>query len=677
MISTEIYIENYQVDLVEDISTDFTYTIDDINDFGAKNTSFSKTITLVGTAKNNKIFGFVFDLGNANVTNDALPNVNSNFNAAKTAQCRILIDKIQIFKGVIRLLEIVNQSGTIEYQCNVNGDLGGFVSELGNKRLEDLDFSDYDENWTFANITSSWDSVSGEGVFCPFIDIGSVSSGGKTHFQYKAFKPALYVKEYLEKIIAGTDYTWEFPLLETDLMKRLIIPCNQKTLQKFSNITLAANPTANTFNNPSNIHYTATTLGNFTLSGSNEQFTYTPATAMNADIVCSVAGQINSINAGTTVDFYLYKNAALLSQQTISVPTTPMPFNIDLSVNGITFNQNDILRVGVQSNVTQIQQYGGQLQVISTLPLKVDIQLGDAIDMNYAIPRGIFQRDFFISICKMFNLYVYDDQFDEKKLYIKPYIDFYDGTTQDWTNKVDRSKAWSIKPMSELNSRFYQFKYKPDNDFYNENYRKRFNEGYGDYIFDSEYEFANSTNSTEVIFSGTPLYQATGTDKIYPAIYKKSNDNAAEDPMDFNIRILQAQKITGRTTWKIENGTANLGNLNVYGYAGHLQFNNSLLPLNDINFGAPNELFFTAESYPTINLFNAYYSDYMGEIVDKDSKLLTCQVLLNALDIQQLDFSRVVWIDGILFRINKVLNYNPMNYTTTKVELLKVIQKTF
>jgi hypothetical protein len=677
MISTEIYIENYQVDLVQDISTDFTYTIDDINDFGAKNTSFSKTISLPGTANNNKVFGFVFDLGNSNVVNDALPNVNSNFNAAKTAQCRILIDKIQIFKGVIRLLEIVNQSGTIEYQCNVNGDLGGFVSELANKRLEDLDFSDYDENWTFANITSSWDSVSGEGVFYPLIDIGSVSSGGKTHFQYKAFKPALYVKEYLEKIIAGTDYTWEFPLLETDLMKRLIIPCNQKTLQKFSNITLAANPTANTYNNPSNIHYTATTLGNFTLSGSNQEFTYTPATAMNADIVCSVAGQINSINAGTTVDFYLYKNAALLSQQTISVPTTPMPFNIDLSVNGITFNQNDILRVGVQSNVTQIQQYGGQLQVISTLPLKVDIQLGDEIDMNYAIPRGIFQRDFFISICKMFNLYVYDDQFDEKKLYIKPYIDFYDGTTQDWTNKVDRSKAWSIKPMSELNSRYYQFKYKPDNDFYNENYRKRFNEGYGDYIFDSEYEFANSTNSTEVIFSGTPLYQATGTDKIYPAIYKKSNDNAAEDPMDFNIRILQAQKITGRTTWKIENGNSNLGNLNVYGYAGHLQFNNSLLPLNDINFGAPNELFFTAESYPTTNLFNAYYSDYMAEITDKDSKLLTCQVLLNSLDILQLDFSKMVWIDGILFRINKVLNYNPMNYTTTKVELLKVIQKTF
>lgn len=676
MISTEIYIENYQVDLVDDISTDFTYTIDDINDFGAKNTSFSKTISLPGTAKNNRIFGFIFDLGNSNITNDANPNVNSNFNAAKTAQCRILIDKIQIFKGVIRLLEIVNQAGTIEYQCNVNGDLGGFVNELGNKRLEDLDFSDYDEDWTFANITSSWDTVSGSGVFYPLIDIGGVSTN-KVHFQYQAFKPAFYVKEYLEKIIAGTGYTWEFPLLETDLMKRLIIPCNQKILENFTNVALAANPTANTYNNPSNIHYTATTLGNFTLAGNNEEFTYTPATAMNDEIECTVAGQINSVTGGDTVTFYLYKGATILKEQTISVATLPAFFNIDLSVNNITFNQNDVLRVGVQSNVTQIQQYGGQLKVTSLLPQKVTVQLGDEIQMNYAIPRGIFQRDFFISICKMFNLYVYDDPFDDKKLIIKPYIDFYDGTTQDWSNKVDRSKAWSIKPMSELNSRYYQFKYKADNDFYNENYRKRYNEGYGDYIFDSEYQFANNTNSTEVIFSATPLFQLQDTDKIYPAIYKKSNANAAEDQMDFNIRILQAQKITGRTTWKIEDGTSNLGSLNVYGYAGHLQFTNALFPLNDINWGAPNELFFTAESYPTTNLFNAYYSDYMAEITDKDSKLLTCQVLLNSLDILQLDFSKMVWIDGVLFRINKVLNYNPINYTTTKVELLKVIQKTF
>ena len=57
MISTEIYIEDNRLDLVQDISTEFTYTIDDITDFGSKNTSFSKTISITGTATNNKIFG--------------------------------------------------------------------------------------------------------------------------------------------------------------------------------------------------------------------------------------------------------------------------------------------------------------------------------------------------------------------------------------------------------------------------------------------------------------------------------------------------------------------------------------------------------------------------------------------------------------------------------------------
>jgi len=116
---TEIYIENYRLDLTNEIETDFTFAIDDVNDFGSKNTSYSKTITIAGNGNNNQIFGFVFDLGNANFTDNTLPNVNYNFNASKSANCKIFLDKIQIFKGVLRLLEIVNEGGRIEYQVNL------------------------------------------------------------------------------------------------------------------------------------------------------------------------------------------------------------------------------------------------------------------------------------------------------------------------------------------------------------------------------------------------------------------------------------------------------------------------------------------------------------------------------------------------------------------------------
>ena len=77
---------------------------------------------------------------------------------------------------------------------------------------------------------------------------------------------------------------------------------------------------------------------------------------------------------------------------------------------------------------------------------------------------------------------------------------------------------------------------------------------------------------------------------------------------------------------------------------------------------------------PSTNIFNAYHSSYIAEITSKDSKLLTCSALLDTIDIMNLDFSKFYWIDGILFRLNKVDGFNPMEYKTTKISLLKVIE---
>jgi hypothetical protein len=278
----------------------------------------------------------------------------------------------------------------------------------------------------------------------------------------------------------------------------------------------------------------------------------------------------------------------------------------------------------------------------------------------------------------MFNLYVYDDKWDDKKILIKPYINFYPSVSDnadDWSNKIDRAKPLSIKPMSELNARYFQYKYKTDNDFYNENYTKKYSEGYADRIYDTEFDFAKDTETTDIIFAPSVLFQQTGTDKIYPAIYKLSNNNTKEDAMDSVIRIMQVKKITGVASWNIMNLGTVLSSPTAYGYAGHLDDPTS--PANDINFGAPKELSFTPASYPTTNLFNAYHSDYIAEITDKNSKLLTCSALLNTIDILNLDFSKYIWIDGVLFRLNKVDGFNPMEYNTTKISLLKVIETTY
>ena len=679
---TEIYIDGNALDLTKNISAEFTYAIDEIQDFATRNTSFSKTIILPGNDNNNKLFGNIFEFGLSNTYNPAEPNVGYNFNATKSVPCIILVDKIQIFKGVLRLLEIIIDGKSIEYEVAVFGELGGFITALGNNKLEDIDFGIADTAWTATNIANSWDNISGTGVYFPLIDYGNESTN-KVDFSYDAFRPALYVREYLDKIITGSGYTWTFPLLDTDLMKRLVIPNNQKQLFKSSTTALKLAVKDVTYPSATYVEFTSITLGSFSLnSPTNDTITYGGASAITTDINFTISGQINAIDPNNTfVNFDFAKNSTVIAVGVINASYTPYYFTVDLSVPNVTINPSDTLTVNVVTSGlgAAYRLYGDEMLLTSTTPTQVQLNYGDSIVINDTIPKGIFQKDFFASIVKMFNLYVYEDKLVEKNLIIKPFIDFYDGTKIDWTDKVDRGSVLRIKPMSEFTARYYDYKYKPDNDFYAENYRKKFNEGYGDYIFDSENEFVKEVDATELIFAGTILYQKNSTDKIYSAFYKLSNENTKEDKMDSVIRILQAKKITGRTTWALQNGLggSTIASYTSYGYAGHLD--NPFNPVSDINWGATKEVYYSASAVTAANLFNGYWSEYIAEItnVEGHSKMLTCSVKLNEVDIYNLDFSKLIYIDGSLWRLNKVLDYNPMDFNTTKVELLKVIELTY
>jgi hypothetical protein len=237
-----------------------------------------------------------------------------------------------------------------------------------------------------------------------------------------------------------------------------------------------------------------------------------------------------------------------------------------------------------------------------------------------------------------------------------------------------------IKPMSELNARYYEFKFKADSDYYNDLYQKRYNQNYGSLIYDSEFEFARESKVVELIFSGTPLVGYSGEDKIYSTIFKRTGDvtGAGEEATDSNIRILLAKKITGVTSWNIlaADGVTNLGSQTAYGYAGH--FDSPDAPGSDIQFGVPKELFFTLSTGAiNINQFNVYWSSYMAEITDKDSRLLTATFKLNYRDIYNLDFSQFIYIDGVCYRLNKIIDFNATNEDTCKVELLKIINKSY
>ena len=686
MIRTEIYIEDNLIDLLQDISTDFTYAIDDIRDFGSLNTSFSRTISIPATARNNKILGFAFELGMAQEHNIDLPNVNTNFTPSQAAKCEVYIDKIQIFKGVIRILEIVINNNVTQYQCAVFGELGGFITELGNKRLEDLDFSEYNHTYNVTEIEDSWDTINGSGYFYPLIDYGDVSSN-KDNFSVSTFRPALYVKEYIDKIFEGTTYTLSCAFFDTTFFKTLIIPNNSQGIRgtndrfilgtkTISQILLNSNtPTARTLNLP----FDTTTLLNFTENAGKSIFTYTDGTK-TIRTIASIAGTYQT-DAASSITATLYIGGVSVQSFTQNTSSANNPFSFSFDYTGNIANTNEVrieISVPVTANTYIVTISSASINLSQITSQVVDVAYNGVISINENLPKGIFQKDFFLSVCKMFNLYVYQDNLNEKQINIAPYIDFYSSAVTnslDWSQKIDMGSTMSIKPMSQLNARYYSYKYTPDSDYFNDNYLKKYGQTYGDNLYDSEFDFVKDTATTQIIFAPSILRLHTGKDKYHSEIYKLSNNNTNEDPMDSVIRILIAKKITGITSWHIKSGSggggSNLATLTSYGYAGHLDDPSS--PTIDINFGVPKELQFPVTTYPTNNLFNTYHLPFILEITDIESKLLNCRVYLNELDIYNLDFSKYIWINGVLFRLNKVEGYNPMDFQTTQVNLLKVI----
>ena len=709
---TEIYIENQRLDLYKDISAEFTYNIDDVKDFSSRNTNFSKTIILPGNATNNKLFGHIFEFGSSNFYNPAADNVGYNFNAAKSAACLIYVDRIQLFKGVIRLLEIVIDNGSIEYECAVFGELGGFISALGIKKLEDLDFSAYNHNWYITNVTNSWDTVNGSGYYYPLIDYGQVSAN-KSSYDIKAFRPALYVREYVDKLITDSGYTYESSFFDTAVFKRLIIPNNQNFLSTSDTTQLQTEGLyPYSFSTSSNQSFDLnwdypTRIGPFTFDG-YDRFTYSGGgLTANATIIINGFTDVPDYESGDTF-FDYYKNGVVQSSTFIASQRDDFDIQLDIPItlaNG-DYIEFKIKVAGVTDTISgTLNDYN--LIIVSSAAISTPIGYNELIEVNKTIPRGVFQKDFFASIVKMFNLYVTESTDKSKHLIITPYIDYYatsptflqvndleeellvddvdlllleDGAVNyiNWTNKIDRSKAFRVKPMSELNGRYFEYKYKQDSDFYNENYFKKYAQGYGDFIEDTGYEFAQDKQTAEIVFAATPLVGYAEEDKVVSTIFKKSNtqNTQSEDKMDSVIRILQAKKVTDVISWSILNGATTLWSGTTYGYAGHLDDPDN--PAADINFGSPKEINFTlATPNPSANLFNAFWSDYLAEISDKDSKLLSCFVRLTDADIYSLDFSRLIWIDGSLWRLNKVVDYNPMDNDTTKCEFLKVIELTY
>jgi hypothetical protein len=335
---------------------------------------------------------------------------------------------------------------------------------------------------------------------------------------------------------------------------------------------------------------------------------------------------------------------------------------------------NSLYKVGTNFETVGVNSYC-ELNVlndsyVTAFPADNNIQEYDEVDLNYNLPDNVKQSDFFNSIVKMFNLFVEVDKFNPNKLYIEPRPTFYSsGVVRDWSDKLDYSKETKIIPMGELNNKTYLFTYKEDSDFFNNQYRSKYGEIYGEKRYDIQNDFLKGEVKTELIFSPTPLVDTIGHDRVLSKIYTVDN-NGQIKPTGSNMRILYYGGLKQTSYPWSHIATSGTTVRNDYPYAGHLD--DVQEPTLDLNFGIPRQVYYTPSRYTANNLYNKYWKDYIEQIADKDSKLFTGYFLINEFDIQSLDFRDTFFFENEYWRLNKIIDYDRINNQPTKCEFIKL-----
>ena len=745
------------LDLSEDLPLSLNYSVAEIQDLTKRNGDHTLTIKLPGTKKNNAFFEQTYDVN--------VKTSTWNPNIKVPAFFRQSADKPMT--GDLRLLRIgvIDKNGKedIYYETNVLGRIDTLLSAIGDGKLEDLDFSEYNHTFNYAKQNACESNTcdlaatpticaNGEGYRYPLVDYG-YNGFNSNYYHVNHLRPAFFYWQYWNKIFeaAGKTYTGAFIDDANDLFRRELLLHNGEkltmtaatqanrecyvgddgtTVAQTKNLQSTGSTyndwwTGDIFSSTSNSYLmkfndettlpfvdtgniydpltgiiTLAAAGNYNLSfNANFEIKFSAVPAGTVTINHSVNNKwalgfkiLRSTDGGSTWTVYVNDTPNF---QTSLISTSYQTFNKVVTGSGF-FNSGDkfkllihplysptgygiVFKDGVGTPITVgTATISWKLKSTATLSCKLssaEITEGVPVVVNDCIPRDIKQKDFILHCIKKYNLQVDIDKTDPNNFLIEPYNDFRAaGTTLDWTEKWAVNKPRIVEPMGAIDWKTFTLSYKQDQDYYNKVYQDSYQEAYGTHREVITNDFLQKELKNELIFSPTPVVDNPYNDLIIPKIF--AFDGTTVKPMKHNIRsVLWRGSVSITNTWTY--GSVS-GNVTKTSYQGVAMCDDPINPTETIEFGVPNELFYSSPTltYTTNNLFNRFYSQQISQLSHRDSKLVTMYLKLEPYDIANFDFRNKVWIKDSYYYVNKIMDYNPLKEELTKVEFLKIVSGT-
>ena len=527
-------------------------------------------------------------------------------------------------------------------------------------------------------------------------------------------KPMIRAKRVWDQIFEDSGYTYTSTFLNSDLFHQMYISAfgnEEKVGADVGQITTTIFESSNPTNGENDVQAymfndnVTSNVGGYYNVGSSDvgpggtgSYFISPGTA-------TIAGNYYIMEISAQVDAQLENSDGTFTSipsavQLCVVSSIGGTITQTIATGNFTYNMNtSILNYDSRNGGYQIQA-GDILQVFITPSGTYDLSMVDntywdctAAPGDYYAPADLSceyrQIDFIKDVLTMFRLVLQPDKNKPNNFIIEPWQEFIgSGTTYDWSNKLVREKDFVSEPLFNTQSAEIEYTMQEDEDLINAFHQDNTKHAYGWLRFNSGNELLKGTRDVEVLgISPTPIDQINhGTNAphpypqwILPTIIEVTGENFDRLPIVTNTRFLfyngEQNIAVAQDDWYLDNDTGNPVLQTTWPLVS--PYENWPVTQTSLNLNFFNDTRYYINPDPGTGyydqgstLFDEYWSRYISSIYNKFSRRVTAYFTLNNVDLQDLTFDDLIFIDGKYYRPEKIVDAQIGERTAVKVQLI-------
>lgn len=703
------------LDLSQGIPIPLNLAIADFREPEKRQRNFSKEIELPGTITNQKYFASAFSLTKIGGAYD--------FNSSAKVNCTYYKNGIAILRNaVLKLNSVLVLDGNVTFKVGIFSDFVDIFLLLSTIEVGELNWSAYTHTLTNANIQASWSTPIGQGYYYPLIERNQRL--GISKWKNTDMIPYVHLVDVFKKCMefVGQSYTSNF--LNTTRAKSILFgygggnyvdaaisPIEQNNRKVVLNAGVmdftqqqVINQQYDNYGNPVPVANQTLLFDGFSLSLPSvntgtpaisftevqdiynqfvpNTFTAQRTGAYKVSLVGSIRQQysgsfsyVTGSDGGTTL--YYLKNGVPFPLVNLVQTSADQTFPLNLVFN-IDLNQGDevTFQLGASTLYAGNPVTGAIISRTFSSPTPLQLNFvsldttlieGSVVEIGRFLP-SMKCSEFLIGFIRMFKLMISDPDI-YGSVRIEPEVSFYQGTNifTDISEEVDESREIEIRPSANEYAKTLTYTFKTGTETDAKTYLEKWGRAYGDLSFDQASFFAKGEQKIEIPFGTIVPYQVF-PGMIIPRFVDIDNQGARKATAGVPRIMFRNGMKPG--VWELIGSTT----LTLSTYPSVHHFDNWQNPTYDLNFELVKEVFYATNVVTTVNTYSEYYGPIVNEIISKEGKYVQLYRKMNNLQVQQLDWSKLLMWNGALFRFNKVIDFDSEITEVTKIEILKVLE---